>query len=245
MRWTFFSLLVVVGLGSAAEPKRAGADWWALQPLSTVAPPEGHQHPVDAFLGATLAAKKLKPVGLADKPTLIRRVTFDLLGLPPTLAEIEAFVKDDSPVAYEKLVERLLSSPLYGERWGRHWLDVARFSESTGFEYDRLRENSWRYRDYVIRSFNSDQPYADFVREQLAGDVWRESKRDGVLATGFLVSGPYDQAGQGAPSPLVRAKAREDELEEMLGTVGQTFLGVTLNCARCAQFSYCACVSRS
>jgi hypothetical protein len=223
---------------SAAEPQRAGPDWWSLRPIARPMPPATSDlsavaNPIDAFVRAKLIDAKLRPAPPADKLTLIRRVTFDLTGLPPTPGEVDDFLADRSVAAYEKLIDRLLASPAYGERWARHWLDVVRFSESHGFEYDRLREHSWRYRDYVIHSLNADKPYPDFVREQIAGDVLPSTTRDGVIATAMLVAGPYDQAGQISASATVRGKAREDELEDILGTVAQTFLGVTLNCARC------------
>ena len=132
---------------------------------------------------------------MAGRATLIRRLNFTLLGLPPTPAEVKAFVNDKDPEAYGNLVERLLASPRYGEHWGRHWLDVARYTESQGFEYDRLRNNAWHYRDYVIRSFNSDKPYDRFMMEQVAGDVLKPVMSDGIIATSMLVCGPYDQAG--------------------------------------------------
>jgi hypothetical protein len=234
MRFTVIIIAVVAVASSAAEPKRAGPDWWALQPIKKIEPPSGvYAHPIDAFVRSRLATERLHATAPADKLTLIRRVTFDLTGLPPTPTEIDAFLADRTANAYENLVDRLLASPHYGERWARHWLDVVRYSESHGFEYDRLRDNAWRYRDYVIRSLNADKPFADFAREQIAGDVVPNATADSVVATGMLVCGPYDQAGLGAPSPIVRGKAREDELEDMLGTVSQTLLGVTLNCARC------------
>ena len=214
---------------SAAEPKRAGPDWWALQPLAR---PAGAVS-IDSFVRAKLATAGLKPAPPTDHLTLIRRATFDLTGLPPTPAEIDAFLADKSANAYATLLDRLLASPAYGERWARHWLDIVRFSESHGFEYDRLRDHAWPYRDYVIRALNADKPYVDFVREQLAGDVLPGATVDGTIATGMLVAGPYDQAGNSSASPIVRGKAREDELEDLTGTVGQTFLGITLNCARC------------
>ena len=223
------ALLVLSAAASAAEPKRAGPDWWALRPLAR---PAGTVS-IDSLVRAKLAAAGLKPAPPAERLTLIRRATFDLTGLPPTPAEIDAFLADQSPTAYAKLIDRLLGSSAYGERWARHWLDVVRFSESHGFEYDRLRDHAWPYRDYVIRALNADKPYADFVREQVAGDVIPGAGTDGVIATGMLVAGPYDQAGNSSVSPTVRGKAREDELEDLIGTVGQTFLGITLNCARC------------
>src|SRR5262249_27299266 len=157
-----------------------------------------------------------------------RRVTFDLTGLPPTPADIDDFLSDDSPAAYERLIDRLLVSPAYGERWARHWLDVVRFAEGHGFEFDRLRDPALPDRHHVVRSFNADRPYADFVREQLAGDVLPTPTEDGIVATGMLVAGPFDQASRISASAIVRGRAREDELEDMLGTVAQTFLGVTI-----------------
>ena len=152
----------------AAEPSRAGPDWWSLRPIALPHTPKVEnaawvRNPIDAFILARLEAKRLKPAPAADPATLIRRLYFDLIGLPPTPNELDAFVKAydaDPQAAYEKLVDRLLASPHYGERWGRHWLDTVRFAESHGFEYDRLRDHAWRYRDYVIDSFNNDKPYA-------------------------------------------------------------------------------------
>ncbi|MFL5339661.1 MAG: DUF1553 domain-containing protein [Gemmataceae bacterium] len=214
--------------------QRAGADWWSLQPVRRPAVPRiTVHHPIDSFIQAKLSAEGLTPAPPADRVTLIRRVTFDLHGLPPTPEEIDAFVNDRSADAWEKLIDRLLASPRYGERWGRHWLDVARFAESQGFERDKVRDHAWRYRDYVIQSFNDDKPYDRFVMEQIAGDVLSGATRDGVAATAFLVAGPWDEAGSGSVSASVRAKIREEELEDMLSAVSQTFLGITANCARC------------
>ncbi len=224
-----------------------GSDWWSLRPIQSTFPAiadSATTNPIDAFIRAKRVSAHLQPSGPADRLTLIRRVTFDLTGLPPTPGEIDSFLADQSIDAYEKLVDRLLASPAYGERWARHWLDAVRYSESHGFEYDRLRDNAWQFRDYVIRAFNSDKPYGDFVREQIAGDVLAGAGPDGVVATGMLVSGPYDQAGLGAASAVIRAKAREDELEDMLSTVSQTFLGVTLNCARCHDHKFDPYTSR-
>jgi Protein of unknown function (DUF1553)/Protein of unknown function (DUF1549)/Concanavalin A-like lectin/glucanases superfamily len=225
---------------SAAEPSpRAGRDWWSLQPIERPAlPPIINQkspiiNPIDLLVIARLQAEGLTMAAPADRATLIRRLTYDLHGLPPTPEELQAFSKDESPNAYEKLVDRLLASPRYGERWGRHWLDVARFSESQGFERDKIRDHAWRYRDYVIASFNSDKPYDQFVREQIAGDMLPGATRDSVVATGFLVAGPFDEAGNSSVSELLRLKIREEELEDMLSAVSQTFLGLTANCARC------------
>ena len=223
---------------ASAEPKRAGLDWWSLQPphKSPLPPVKAHnwvRNPIDTFILAKLEANGLHSAPPADSRTLIRRVTYDLLGVPPTPEEIRAFVNNRAPDAYEKLVDRLLADPRYGERWARHWLDTARFSESQGFERDVIRDNAWPYRDYVIDSLNADKPYNRFVQEQIAGDVLPDGGGAGVIATGFLVAGPFDEAGSGSASALLRAQVREEELEDMLSCVGQTFLGLTVNCARC------------
>jgi hypothetical protein len=221
------------------QPGPAGqAVLWVLRPLVRPAPPTVQPsswpaNPIDAFILARLGSAGLSPAPMADRLTLIRRATFDLLGLPPTPAEIDAFLDDPSPDAYESLVDRLLASPHYGERWGRHWLDVARFSESNGFEHDRIRDHAWPYRDYVIQSLNADRPYTKFVREQIAGDVLEPVTRDGIVATGFLVAGTWDEANQIQKSATMRQRVREEELEDMVAAVGQVFLGLTVNCARC------------
>jgi len=189
--------------------------------------------PLDAFISARLVTNGLTLAPPADRATLIRRLSFDLIGLPPTPAEIDAFDADQSPRAYEQLVERLLASPRYGERWGRHWLDVARYTESQGFEYDKLRDNAWHYRDYVIRSFNNDKPYDRFVKEQIAGDVLEPLTSDGIIGSSLLVCGPWDEAGNSQANATQKAITREEEMEDMISVVGQTFLGLTINCARC------------
>src|SRR5262249_2799129 len=176
-----------------AELRRAAPDWWSLQKVRRPSIPsvkhkEWIRTPVDVFILAHLQAKGLSPAPPADRATLLRRVLFDLTGLPPTPPEIDTFLNDQAPDAYERVVERLLASPHYGERWGRHWLDVARFGESQGFERDKLRDHAWRYRDWVIRSFNEDKPYPQFVKEQFAGDVLEPGEPDGIVATGFLVA---------------------------------------------------------
>jgi hypothetical protein len=233
--------------GGAVWPQtpaqRAGLDWWSLRPLTAPNPPTLQSHrekvrtgtanPIDAFILAKLKANGLSLAPPADRGTLIRRVTFDLLGLPPTPGEIDRFLNDHSPNAYEKLVDRLLADPRYGERWGRHWLDVVRFSESDGFERDNLRPNAWPYRDYVVSAFNQDRPYARFVTEQIAGDVLTPLTRDGIAATGFLVAGPWDEVGNTQVSRVMKTRVREEEMEDVVGTVCQTFLGLTVNCARC------------
>ncbi|MFO0797840.1 MAG: DUF1549 domain-containing protein [Gemmataceae bacterium] len=215
----------------ATTAARAGYDWWALQPVP--GPGDKKQqtpNPIDAFVRAKLRDKGLSQSPPADALTLLRRVTFDLTGLPPTPEEIDAFRADRAPDAYEKVVDRLLASPAYGERWGRHWLDVVRYGETDGFERNTRRPHSWPYRDWVIRALNRDMPYDQFVREQLAGDVLHPADPDAVAATGFLVAGIHNTV---VGTDAMRAVARQDELEDLVGAVGQTFLGLTLNCARC------------
>jgi hypothetical protein len=215
---------------------RAGEDWWSLAPPDNPAIPnvehrELVRNPIDAFVLARLESAGLAIGAETDRRSLIRRLSLDLLGLPPLADEIEAFVADRAPDAYERLVDRLLASPHYGQRWARHWLDVARFGESDGFEYDRLRPNAWPYRDWVVDAFNRDLPYDEFARLQIAGDVLKPDNAQAIVATGFLVAGPYDGLMPAAES--MRQVMREDEMEDLVGTVSQTFLGLTVNCARC------------
>jgi hypothetical protein len=200
--------------------------------------PEWAGNPIDAFVLARLEREGLTPSPEAGRAALIRRLSFDLLGLPPAPQEVEAFIADREPGAYEKVVDRLLASPRHGERWARHWLDCARYTESQGFEYDRLRPNAWHYRDYVIRAFNEDRPYDRFVAEQLAGDVLDPVTPDGIVATSFLVCGPWDEAGSGQANLTQRLLTREEELEDLVATVAQTFFGITANCARCHDHKY-------
>ena len=184
------------------------------------------RNPIDGFIRSKLAEQGLTPSPEADRRTLIRRLSFDLIGLPPTPEETSAFLADKSADAYERLVERLLASPRYGERWARHWLDVVRFAETTGFEVNTPRNNAWPYRDYVIRAFNDDKPYDQFIREQLAGDLFGED-----AATSFLVGGANDQVK--SPDVVLTSQQRADELNDMVATTGSAFLGLTIGCARC------------
>lgn len=211
---------------------------WCLQPLTkgplpVVQDRSWGRNAIDRFVLAALEQRGLHPALEVDRPTLLRRVTFDLVGLPPTPDELSAFLEDTHPEAYERAVERLLASPQYGERWGRHWLDLARYTESQGFEYDHMRANAWHYRDYVIASFNRDLPYNQFVREQIAGDVLTPLTTEGMVATSLLVCGPWDQAGSSQANLTERRVTREEELEDLVSVVCQTFLGLTVNCARC------------
>jgi hypothetical protein len=185
--------------------------------------------PIDAFILDKLKHEGLKPSPPADRATLIRRVYFDMLGLPPEPKEVRAFLADRSPDAYANLVERLLSNPHYGERWGQHWLDVVRFAETDGFEYDTHRADAWRYRDYVIRAFNNDKPYDRFVTEQLAGDEIGPKEEETLIASGFNRLGPLRK---NAGNQEV-ASSRNEVLTEMTNVVGAAMLGVTLGCARC------------
>ena len=227
------------------SPDRADSTWWAFKPIQEPQPPSPdglpdhwEPSPFDRFVYARMMQNDVGPSPPADRRTLVRRASFDLIGLPATPEETETFIKDPSPDAYEKLIDRLLASPRYGERWGRHWLDVARFAESEGFERDWLRENAWPYRDYVIRSFNDDKPYLRFAQEQIAGDVLEPVTRDGIAATAFLITGPTDVTGLWSAVAAQREAVRHDQLEEMIGTVSQTFLGLTVNCARCHDHKY-------
>jgi mono/diheme cytochrome c family protein len=219
------------------SPRRAGADWWSLRPVASVKPPSSNSTnaftPIDAFIAAKLSASGLAMSRPADPATLIRRVTFDLLGLPALPEEVEAFVASSraDPLAYEKLVDRLLASPQYGERWGRHWLDVVRFAESQGYETNLPRSNAWPYRDYVIRAFNRDTPYTRFVFEQLAGDVDESSDWLTQAATGFLVGGTHDIVGNQTIEGSLQQRA--DDLDDIITATGTTFLGLTVQCARC------------
>ncbi|HLK58065.1 MAG TPA: PSD1 and planctomycete cytochrome C domain-containing protein [Chthonomonadaceae bacterium] len=216
-----------------------GRKRWAFQPIQRVAPPTVKsaawaQNPIDRFILAKLEAKGLRPNPEADRRTLIRRVTFDLTGLPPTPEEIQAFVNDASPNAYETLVDRLLASPRYGERWGRFWLDLARFAESHGYEQDYDRPYAYHYRDFVIKAFNSDMPYDQFVRWQLAGDEIAPEEPLALMATGFLGAGTHST--QITKNQV--EKERYDELDDMTATTGTAFLGLTIGCARCHNHKY-------
>ncbi|MFO1001381.1 MAG: PSD1 and planctomycete cytochrome C domain-containing protein [Planctomycetaceae bacterium] len=209
---------------------------WAFIPPTEVAIPAVQKSAwprsdLDRFILSQLEASALAPAPKADKRALIRRVTFDLTGLPPTPDEISAFVNDERSEAYSDLIERLLSSPAYGERWGRHWLDVARYADSNGLDENIAHGNAWRYRDYVVRSMNADKPFDQFIYEQLAGDLLEASSDDArnelLTATGFLSIGPKVLAEVNMP------KMRMDIVDEQIDTVGRVFLGMTFGCARC------------
>jgi uncharacterized protein DUF1553/uncharacterized protein DUF1549 len=207
-------------------------NYWAFRtPVRPAVPLVRHRvsNPIDSFILAGIEAKGLEPSPRADKQTLLRRVTFDLTGLPPTPEEIRAFLSDNSPGAYRKVVKRLLASPRYGERWAQHWLDVARFGETNGFELDADREQAWRYRDYVIKSLNDDKPYDRFILEQIAGDEIAPDDFEMRVATGFLRGGPQHVVSGNQDLAI----NRQEWLTEVMFSIGNGILGLTVGCARC------------
>ena len=211
-------------------------DWWSWQPLTLPSVPvsEGDTT-IDKFISATLAAKELTPSPPADRRTLIRRLHFDLIGLPPSFEAVQRFVNDPEPDAYARLVDELLESPHYGERWARHWLDVVHYGETHGYDKDKPRMNAWPYRDYVIRAFNQDKPYKRFIEEQLAGDALYPNTVDGIVATGFLAAGPWDFIGHAeVPEEKIDGKvARHLDRDDMVTTTLNAFCSLTVQCAQC------------
>ena len=246
------SFLLFAGLPASSEEKKPtnlsapikepaitakDRDHWAFRPLTRpetarVANEAQVRNDIDRFILARLETADLTLAPEASRETLIRRLSFDLTGLPPTPKEIDAFLADKSPDAYERLVDRLLDSKAYGERWAQHWLDVARFAESDGFEHDKVRKEAWRYRDWVIRAFNEDMPYDQFIRWQIAGDELAPDNPDARLATGFLVAGPD------MPDINLPEERRHNVLNEMTSTVGSAILGLAFNCAQCHDHKY-------
>ena len=231
------------GQNSTALKADAHREWIFRKPAERIVPkvtrPDWVRNPVDAFVLARLEAGGLSPAPPAGRRALIRRAYFSVIGLPPSPEEIEAFERDNTPDAYEKVIDKLLAGPRYGERWGRHWLDLARFGESDGFAIDGERPTAWRYRDYVIRAFNADKPYNEFIKEQLAGDEGRRAARqiasapsDSLLATGFLRMGPWEADAN------FDDQLRLDFLNEVTSTTSQVFLGLTVGCARCHDHKY-------
>jgi mono/diheme cytochrome c family protein len=222
------------------DRKFEGGLWWSLQPLRPVAIPttqnqQWARSSLDSFILANLEKNHLKPSHEADRRTLIRRVTFDLTGLPPTPEDVDNFLADPSKTAYETVVNRLLASPAYGERWARHWLDLAHYGDTHGYDKDKRRDNAWPYRDYVIDSFNRDTPYARFVQEQLAGDVLFPDDSRGIVATGFIAAGPWDFVGHAElrEGTVDKEKTRLIDRDDMLTTTMSTFISMTVHCARC------------
>lgn len=206
--------------------------FWSFQPVTRPAPPpiaatEWVRNPIDAFVGKRLEDAGLRPAPRAEKVALLRRATYDLIGLPPTPEEVAAFVADDSPGAFERVVDRLLESPHYGERWGRHWLDLVRYAETNSYERDGPKPYVWRYRDYVIRSLNADKPYDRFLTEQLAGDELAEVTPETIIATGFYRLGLWQD------EPVDHEQELFEDLDDLVRTTGEVFLGLTVGCARC------------
>ena len=236
MRFPAVLMFLCTSAANAVEDQRA--HHWSVQPI----PPQQADRTIDDFITARLTAQNLQMSPQADPRTLIRRLTFDLTGLPPSPEEVDAFVQQsnrphtpDRPyTAYETLVDRLLASPHYGERWARHWLDIAHYADTHGFERDQLRPHAWRYRDYVIESLNADKPYDQFLREQIAGDVLSPQDPQAVIATGFLAAGPWDFVGHvETQSPDLNRAARAGDLDDMVTQVITSTMGITINCARC------------
>ncbi len=220
----------------------ADLNWWSLGPLKSPTLSELNSEeqtwvktPIDAFILARQRKHDLKPSNEADRRTLIRRLSYDLTGLPPSPNDVAAFIADENPEAYERLVDRLLASPHYGEHWARHWLDVVHYADTHGYDKDKPRPNAWPYRDYVIRAFNEDKPYARFVMEQVAGDVLWPDTLDGIAATGFLAAGPWDFIGHAeVPETKIDGKiARHLDRDDMVSTTLNTFASLTAQCARC------------
>ena len=206
------------------------SDLWAFQPVTRPDVPEGTAHPVDAFVGKRIAAANLKLAAQADARTLIRRATYDLTGLPQSpqdVADFQQAWEKDSQQAWSNLVDRLLASDHYGERQGQHWLDVVRYADTSGFSNDYERSNAWRYRDYVIRSFNKDKPFNEFVLEQIAGDELRPDDPEALIATGLLRMGPWGTA------MVPQNEARQIFLDDLVHNVGQAFLSMPMRCCKC------------
>lgn len=237
--------LLVIGLIASFDASAidgvAGDSLWSIRPLVRPDVPRSTSgsgaspHPIDRFIEATLAENGLSRSATADRRTLIRRLYFDLIGLPPTPGEIEEFLADHSNDAYERLVDRLLASPQHGERWARHWLDVVHFGETHGYDKDKPRPNAWPYRDYVIRAFNEDKPWSQFIEEQIAGDVLYPFTRDGIEALGFISAGPWDFIGHAeVPETKIDGKvARHLDRDDMVANTMQSFNSLTVQCAQC------------
>jgi hypothetical protein len=238
----FAAVILVVSALTAGEPTSI-ADYesvvsdterghWAFQPVRVPPVPpvrdrDWPRHPIDHFILAPLEAKGWKPNSAAKPPALLRRMYLDLIGLPPSPEEQADFLADPGPESFDKLVDELLARPAYGERWGRHWLDLVRYAESNGYERDGAKPSVWRYRDYVIRSFNADKPYDRFIIEQLAGDELPDASAETLTALGYYRLGPWDD------EPADPAEDRFDQLDDIVSTTSQVFLGLTLGCARC------------
>ncbi len=245
MAWKTIAFALLAGLlelsaQNPAETSKIGRGLakndWAFKPIANPAVPDAKKAglvltPIDAFILAKQDAQGIEPAPLTNRRAFLRRATFDITGLPPTPEEMEDFLTDNSPQAFEKVVDRLLDSPQYGERWARHWLDVVRFAETDGFAIDEERPTLWRYRDYVVRVFNEDRPFDRFISEQLAGDEM-DAGSEGIVATGFYRLGPWEADN------MVPENKRQDYLNEITDTIGSVFLGLTVGCARCHDHKY-------
>jgi hypothetical protein len=211
---------------------RAGRDWWSLQPVVRPEVPQlvrqpQPNNPIDAFVRAKLEAENITPAPRADRRTLVRRAFYDLVGLPPTEDEIKAFLADESPEAWPRLIDRLLEMPQYGERWARYWLDLARYADTSGYERDQEKPFAWKYRDWVVKAFNSDMSYDQFVMQQIAGDELPDRTEESVIATGFLRLGTWND------EPNDKLDYQYDRLEDLVHTTSSAFLALTVKCARC------------
>jgi hypothetical protein len=237
-------IFILVAVSPGQPPKQPAADdtWWSLKPVVKPTPPvadakykDWPRNSVDHFILARLRQKGLEPSPAADRRTLLRRVSFDLIGLPPTPEELDAFLHDTSADAYEKVVDRMLASPRYGERWARHWMDVVHFAETHGHDQDVPREHAWPYRDYLIDSFNKDKPYRRFVEEQIAGDVLYPDDPASTVALGFLAAGPWDESSLRdiREDSIDRKAGQYLDRDDIVCTVGLALLSTTVQCARC------------
>lgn len=235
----------------AAPKSKDKADWWSFKPAIKPPLPAGKKagwvrNEIDLFVLAKLREQNLAPSPEADRRTLIRRLSFNLIGLPPTPEEVDQFLRDKSSTAYEKLVDRLLASPRYGERWARHWLDTVHYADTHGYDKDKPRPHAWPYRDYVIRSLNGDKNYSRFVQEQLAGDVLFPDEPDGIVALGFIAAGPWDFVGH-VELPIEKTDgliARYNDRDDMVMTAMSTFQSLTVHCARCHNHKFDAITQR-
>ena len=232
-----FAVFANVKDDQTIETVKETTAWWSLQPLKFSSPPkrEDSMHPIDAFVRDKLQEKGLHPSPRAERRQLIRRLCYDLTGLPPSPMEVETFVGDPNPAAYQNLVDRLLASPRYGERWARHWMDTAHFAETHGHDQDRVREHAWPYRDYLIAAFNQDKPYSQFVREQVAADVLVPYDPQAIAALGFLAAGPWDESSLRdiREDTVDRQIGRYLDRDDMLTNVMSNFTSLTVQCARC------------
>jgi mono/diheme cytochrome c family protein len=226
------------GPANAVEPPRkVPTTHWAFQPIDSPRPPavasgDWCRNPIDRFILARLENEGLRPSPQAERPTLIRRLSLDLLGVPPSIHEVDEFVNNPSPDAYEELVERILSSPAYGERWGRHWLDQARYADSNGYTIDSAR-SMWKYRDWVIAAINADEPFDVFAEDQLAGDMVPNATQNQLIATGFHRNTLKNEEGGTDPEQF-----RVESVVDRVSTTGSVFLGLTVGCARCHDHKY-------